>query len=131
MSSTVHVDIAVLFPRIAIPNAVDVTVSFPVVLPPARTVTFVSVPTKDCSVALTPASHSASQPVGSGLGGGKKVNPVKVLPAGNLINAILQMLIRSEIAPEELAKLNIVSFVMPPALPAIYMSDTTAQRASP
>ena len=117
MSSTVHVDTAVLFPRIAIPNAVDVTVLLPVEPPPALTVTFVPLPTKDCSVALTPASHSASQPVGNGLGGGRNVNPVKVAFPVNEINAILQMLIRSEIAPEELSKLNMVLFVMLPGLP--------------
>ena len=117
MSSTVHVEMAVLFPRIAIPNAVEVIVSFPVEPPPARTVTFVPLPTKDCSVVLTPASHAASQPVGSGLGAGKKVKPVKVSFPVNVIKAILQMLIRSEIAPEELVKLKIVPFVMLPGLP--------------
>lgn len=106
-----------MLPIIAAPNAVVVTVSFPVEPPPARTVTFVVVPTKACSVALIPASHSASQPVGSGSGGSRKVNPVNVLPPGSVIKAILQILIRSDIAPEELAKLKMVLLVILNGLP--------------
>ena len=106
-----------LLPIIAAPNAVLVTVSFPVELPPARTVTVVEVPTNDCSVALTPASHSASQPVGSGLGGGRKVNPVKLLLPVNVTKAILQILIRSDIVPDPFAKLKTVLLVILKGLP--------------
>lgn len=106
-----------LLPMIAIPNAVDVTVLFPVEPPPARTVTLVVVPTKDCRVVLTPASHSASQPVGSGSGGPTKVNPVKLSLPVSVIKAILQILIRSDIAPEEFARLKIVLLVILNGLP--------------
>ncbi len=100
----------------AIPNAVLVTDLLPVELPPALTVTL-SPPTKDCKVFRTPSSHCASQPSGSGSGGGKKVNPVKVSVPESEINAILQILILSFIAPAAVVRLNIESSVILSGLP--------------
>ena len=106
-----------LLPNIAIPYAVEVTVLIPVAPPPARTFTRVPVPTKACRVALTPASHSASHPVGSGTGGGKNVKPVKVSVPVSVINAILQILMRSVIIPAGFTKFKIVSSVITNGLP--------------
>ena len=83
--STRHVDTAILLFNIVTPNAVEVTVTFPVETLPALTTTFLLVQTNDCRVALTPASHSASQPVGNGSGGSKKLNPVKLALPVNVI----------------------------------------------
>jgi hypothetical protein len=117
ISSTWHVDTAVSLPKIAIPNAVEVTVSLPVEPPPARTVTGVSVTISEFRVFLAPASHSASHPVGSGSGAGKKVKSVKASRPVSVINAILQILILSEIAPAPLSKLKIVPSVIDKGLP--------------